>query len=788
VFSLGAVLYFLLTRQPLYDAATVGGILLQAAHADYDALALEKNRVPKRLAAVCRKALAREPQARFATAAEMATALRAAVRPSRWRGVAALAGLLLAAVACGCLLGQPARHGPQPVRESNRPALEVWVWQPKLRCYIPLREAIPMNTGDELQVRLRLPAGMHLGLCSIGGRGELRLLRQYPPRHTATELVYPGPNQTKDLGKQQGTEVLFVCGRANAAINEAELQAAWHADAPWPALDSPRLLRLQPAQVREEGELSRGLGDTHDRAACRLEAAEPVAANDLTTVLDEELARLPDKYRQAILLCDLEEKGRKEVAGQLGCPEGTVASRLARARHLLAKRLRRRGLDLSVAALTTMLSANVTPAAVPPAWLASTMRAVNTLVRGGAGAAEGLSAGVAALLEGAMKKMLLAKLKWATAMLLVFGVLTGGTAALSYRVFATKPPQANKKARTPLGAGRTPMVEVWQQRAVLKDHGDLVYGVAFAPNGKWFATAGGDGSVKVWETAHPRLKATLGDHESRALAVTFSPDGKILASGHTGMVKLWDVAKEKEFKTWKLNQSIVSLAFSPDGKSLAMGYGSGNIELWDVATGKERIALEGSRRNGGGGIGLLAMSVAFSPDGKLLAAGRFDHTVKLWDAATGKERGSLEGHNGVVFSVSFAPDSKTLASASGDGSVRLWDVATGKVKATLPKDAQWILCVAFSPDGRTVAAGLHLKDDKKYQVKLWNVKSGKERTVLKGYSDEPISSLAFSPDGKTLATTCGDVYSGGLARASVEDRKMKGEIRLWKLVRRPAKK
>jgi len=523
-------------------------------------------------------------------------------------------------------------------------------------------------------------------------------------------------------------------------------------------------------------------------AACRLEAAEAVAANDLATVLDEELARLPDKYRQVILLCDVEAKGRTEAAGQLGCPEGTVASRLARARHLLAKRLRRRGLDLSAGALTAMLSANVASASVPPAWLASTMRAVNTLVHGGAGAAGGLSAGVAALVEGAMKRMLLTKLKWAMAVLLVFGVLTGGTAALSYRVFATKPARENKKARTPSDAGRTPMVEVWQQRAVLKDHGDLVYGVAFAPKGKRFATAGRDGSVILWETANPRRKATLGGRDSRALSVTFSPDGKILASGHDGMVKLWDVAKEKELKTWKLDQSIVSLAFSPDGKSLAMGYGTGNLELWDVATGKERIALEGSRRNGGGGPGLLAMSVAFSPDGKLLAAGRFDKTVKLWDVATGKEQASLKGHGGVVFSVSFAPDSKTLASGSGNGTVRLWDVATGKVKATLLSEARWLLCVAFSPDGRTVAAGFLPKDEKEYQVKLWDVKSGKERAALTGYGDEAISSLAFSPDGKMLASTCGSVYSSRPARVSLEEVKKKGEIRLWELVRKPANK
>ncbi|HEY7152662.1 MAG TPA: sigma-70 family RNA polymerase sigma factor [Gemmataceae bacterium] len=529
------------------------------------------------------------------------------------------------------------------------------------------------------------------------------------------------------------------------------------------------------------------------RVVPHVEAPAPVPQNDLRTVLDEELARLPEKYQEVILLCDLEGKGRKEVAGQLGCPEGTVASRLVRARNLLAKRLIRHGFGPSAGALTAMLAANEASAAVPSSWLYSTIKAVNAFIPGRAGAEGAVSAQVAGLVEGVMKNMLLSKLKMATAVLLALGILTGGAVALSYRAFAVKQPQANKKIETRSSGGRTPIVEVWQERAVLKDHGDLVHSVAFAPNGKLFATAGADGTVKLWETATGRVKATLPCGGRSVYSVAFSPDSKTLASGgRDGTVGLWDVATEKERATWKIDQGTVSLAFSPDGKSLAAGYNSGNLDLWDAATGKERIALQGGwpRRTGGGGISGLAMSVAFSPNGKLLAAGRYDHTVKLWNVATGKEKSSLNGHTEPVFSVSFAPDGKTLASGSGDGTVRLWDVATGKEKTTLLKDARWLLCVAFSPDGRTLAAGIlpKNKDKKEYVVKLWDAKSGKERDVLTGYSTEAISSLAFSPDGKLLATTCGGFYGGRSGIVSEEDVKKKGEVRLWELVRRPAKK
>jgi tRNA A-37 threonylcarbamoyl transferase component Bud32 len=274
VFGLGAVLYYLLTGRALYHGETLRALLRQAARADYDATAL--NKAPRRLAAVCRKALARDPQDRFATALEFAAALRTAIRPPRWRKVAALAGLLLAAIACGWLLEQPGRQGAAPVAEANRQALEVRVWRPETR-YTPLSQAVPVRTGDWLQVRFRAPAGLHLALCSVNGQGRLSMLQQYPPLDSPTELVWPGPDQRRRLEAPAGTEILLVCGRPGAALAEKELQTAWGGAAAWPALDPPeRLLRLQPGRVKEEGDRPRDWGATQhepgsDAVAQRLE-------------------------------------------------------------------------------------------------------------------------------------------------------------------------------------------------------------------------------------------------------------------------------------------------------------------------------------------------------------------------------------------------------------------------------------------------------------------------------------------------------------------------------------
>ena len=123
------------------------------------------------------------------------------------------------------------------------------------------------------------------------------------------------------------------------------------------------------------------------------------------------MSRLPDKYRVVIVLCDLEGKTRKEAARQLGCPEGTVASRLARARTMLAKRLARHGLAVSGGALAAVLSQKAASAGVPTSVVSSTIKAASLFAAGQAAATGAISVKVAALTEGVLKTMLLTKLK-----------------------------------------------------------------------------------------------------------------------------------------------------------------------------------------------------------------------------------------------------------------------------------------------------------------------------------------------------------------------------------------
>jgi RNA polymerase sigma factor (sigma-70 family) len=225
---------------------------------------------------------------------------------------------------------------------------------------------------------------------------------------------------------------------------------------------------------------------------------------DLVPVLDEELGRLPRKYRVPIVLCDLEGRTRKEVARQLRIPEGTLSSRLTTARKMLAKRLARHGFQVSTAALATVLLQNTASACVPPPLLSSLVKAATLLAARHTAAADAMSANVAALVEGVLKTMLLKKLKVLATVVLLAAVL--GTAGFFYRtqpaapaqppgkVAAAEPAQAVGKdtepsSLAPSAISRLPSGPMPRQALVSLEKGQLVVrtlDVTYEPNAVHF--------------------------------------------------------------------------------------------------------------------------------------------------------------------------------------------------------------------------------------------------------------------------------------------------------------
>jgi RNA polymerase sigma factor (sigma-70 family) len=219
----------------------------------------------------------------------------------------------------------------------------------------------------------------------------------------------------------------------------------------------------------------RNIGRRSAREKQVTEMPEPAVAEqdlgrDLRPLLDQELSRLPDAYREVIVLSDLEGKTRKDVARQLDLPEGTVGSRLARARAMLAKRLSRRGVTLSGGALAAALTQQAASAVVPNSVVNTTIKAASLLAAGKA-AAGLIPARVAALMEGGLKAMLLSKLKVVTAVVML-AALTCAIAGMSMgqgQAIAGKEGQPGKGGPSEPGKGSAvpprPKTEEWVEIA-----------------------------------------------------------------------------------------------------------------------------------------------------------------------------------------------------------------------------------------------------------------------------------------------------------------------------------
>ncbi len=280
------------------------------------------------------------------------------------------------------------------------------------------------------------------------------------------------------------------------------------------------------------------------------------------------------------------------------------------------------------------------------------------------------------------------------------------------------------------------------KRSKFTGHQGPIESVAFAPDGRLLATGGTDNTIRIWDITTERQAAILRGHQAPVEWIAFTPDGKTLVSaGLDRNVKVWNVVPPGDANILKGHTEWVdAVVFSPDNKTLAsVDYGGFLVKLWDVPSRRFLTNLLGHTD--------VARCAAFSPNGKILATGSHDRTVKLWDLSLLKEIGTL-GTEFEVLSVAFSPDGNTLA-AAGDG-VAFWDMASRQKISGLADDTRGAFSVAFSPTRAQVVLGY--SDGR---VRLGDIRNLQLLTLPREHRST-VRSVAFSSDGTLLASADSD--------------------------------
>ena len=295
-------------------------------------------------------------------------------------------------------------------------------------------------------------------------------------------------------------------------------------------------------------------------------------------------------------------------------------------------------------------------------------------------------------------------------------------------------------------------LQIWDLRKgegveTLRGHSGSVVSVAVSPDGRRIVSGSRDKTVKIWDAQTGEVALTLEGHSGGVSFVAFSPDGKRIASAsYDGTVRFWDATTGDQTRTLRHDSGVHGIAWSPDGRQF-VSHDNGGTRIWNCAAGRLLSKYPGSTD--------YCRSAATSPDGRWIARANIDRSIDLCNGHTGAVVRKLKGHEAEVSCLEFSPSSRLLVSSCGK-TLKIWSVGDGRESLVLEGIRTGSSCVAFDREGKrlaTVRAIVNRRTQTTWcDLLVWDVRTGALKLVIPKAHQTYVSDLAFSPDGRSIAS------------------------------------
>ncbi len=286
-------------------------------------------------------------------------------------------------------------------------------------------------------------------------------------------------------------------------------------------------------------------------------------------------------------------------------------------------------------------------------------------------------------------------------------------------------------------------------------HTDIVWKIAYSPDGKTIATDSRDETTRFWDVSSIYLKQsntiintkhTITKESFHANDVLFTSDGKeVVCVSWKDKISILNTKTYEPIMTSNLHPDCetTSTAFSPTQEIIAVGSDNGKIYLYDRITNELIITLTAHKEH----VDVLT----FSPDGKTLAsASLYEKSIKLWDTHTANHIKTFKGHESYIRGLAFSPDGETLTSGSGDGTIRNWDIHSGDNIIKYTGYSEYVMNIAYNPNGNQIAS-----KTSDHTIRLWDTRRCKNIETYYQFQETTFG-ITFNSDGNLLVASAAD--------------------------------